>query len=343
MEAEGNGILMEEGPGATMSPSDAGSKGRGVSSLELQGNGVSGTDLRGSQVGRTIAARPPREGTGSMFLALLVIWTLALGCKIWEGETNLWPVIYGWAFFETVNKVLSFVVDMDPEFLSNLQPRHVDSFLNTAVSLLHSTTISIAVVSLLIEEQREQGIAQMWRHEVLTQKAWPGAHTVLGFSCGYFAYDQWDMLRRRLYKPRAPSVLTHHLVLLTCFVVALFKNSCINYLILTLVCEVHSVFLHLRKVMLLAGANRAWGHLLRIEWLLNWIAFITARCAVHVLITAKLVQDRLMFERGTIELPLASIGMLGLNILNFILGQGLWKAFRRERSGRRDSTKVAED
>lgn len=79
---------------------------------------------------------------------------------------------------------------------------------------------------------------EMTTHEVLTGKAWPGAFAVLAASSGYFAYDQWDMLRRGLYKPQAPSLLVHHAVLLTCFIIALFKNSCINYLVLTLVCEV---------------------------------------------------------------------------------------------------------
>jgi hypothetical protein len=81
-------------------------------------------------------------------------------------------------------------------------------------------------------------MGEMWTHEVLTGETWPGAFAVLAVSTGYFAYDQWDMLRRRLYKPQAPSLLVHHALLLTCFVMALYKNSCINYLVLTLVCEV---------------------------------------------------------------------------------------------------------
>ncbi|KAK8960554.1 hypothetical protein KSP40_PGU012628 [Platanthera guangdongensis] len=70
-----------------------------------------------------------------------------------------------------------------------------------------------------------------------------GAYTTLCFSCGYFAYDQLDMLRHRLYSGWFPSILAHHLVLLTCFTLALYRHVTINYLILTLACEVCGVSL----------------------------------------------------------------------------------------------------
>ena len=51
-------------------------------------------------------------------------------------------------------------------------------------------------------------------------------------------YDQVDMLRRHLYNPSSPSLLVHHAVLLVCFTMALYRQVTINYLILTLFCEV---------------------------------------------------------------------------------------------------------
>ncbi|KAL3678234.1 hypothetical protein R1sor_021190 [Riccia sorocarpa] len=286
--------------------------------------------------------RAPLGLTGLSFLALLVLWVLVVTWQLWQGQTYLWAVVYSLVFFEILNKALS-IVALRPGFLSGLQSKHVDNFINTAVSLVHSTTISIAVVVLVYKEATKSGLPPMWQHVALTQNTWPGALTVLCVSCGYFAYDQWDMIRRRLYQSGGPSLLIHHVVLLTCFAAALFKNSCINYLILTLLCELHSIFLHIRKVTVLAGANRAWSNILRIEWELNWLTFFTARCAVHILITVKLLQDRHKFEKGTIEFPLAVVGMLGLNVLNFILGKGLWKAFKRERSSKRGSAKANED
>lgn len=71
------------------------------------------------------------------------------------------------------------------------------------------------------------------------------AYTVVSISCGYLAYDLWDTLRRRLYNPKAPSILAHNAILLVCFTIALYRDVTINYLILTLVCEVSMTLLHL--------------------------------------------------------------------------------------------------
>ncbi|CAM6094737.1 unnamed protein product [Calypogeia fissa] len=316
-------------------------KGKGdvaekLGTSEPEGISAPGGDQK-QGTGRVMAAsaekkRNGTDGVGLFFLALLGIWYFSVAWKLSQGQTNLWPIFVACLVFETVNRGLSSLVS-NPSFLPLLQPKNVDNFINTAVSLLHSASVALAVVGLLVLQISRTSIGEMWTHEALTGEAWPGAFAVLAASSGYFAYDQWDMLRRGLYKPQAPSLLVHHAVLLICFIAALYKNSCINYLVLTLVCEVHSIFLHLRKVLLLSGASRKWSFVLLVEWTLNWFAFFTARIALHVLITIKLLVDSRKFKSG-VELPLALTGMAGLNVLNFILGQGLYKAFLRERAGK---------
>lgn len=171
----------------------------------------------------------------------------------------------------------------------------------------------------------------MYKHEELFFGVWPGAQAVLCFSSGYFVYDQVDMLRRHLYNPWAPSLLVHHVVLLVCFTMALYRNVTINYLILTLVCELHSIFLHLRRVLRMASLREEQSWSVRIEWSLNWLTFFTSRIAMHIFITIKLLLDVSKFPSG-IEWPLAITGMIGLNILNAILGLDLFKAFKKESS-----------
>lgn len=84
----------------------------------------------------------------------------------------------------------------------------------------------------------------MFEHSQLFGGTWPWAYPALCFSCGYFAYDQWDMLHYGLYSGWIPSILMHHLILLICFTLALYRNVTINYLILTLICEVRcTIFL----------------------------------------------------------------------------------------------------
>ncbi|PKI40837.1 hypothetical protein CRG98_038763 [Punica granatum] len=171
----------------------------------------------------------------------------------------------------------------------------------------------------------------MFEHSQLVGDAWPLAYQALCFSCGYFAYDQWDMLQYRLYSGWIPSILVHHLILLLCFTLALYRNVTVNYLILTLICELHSIFLHVRKVRRMAGVRDAKSVIVRIEWVLNWVTFFLARLVAHILITVKLIKDASKFEKG-VELPLALFGMAGMNMLNIGLGIDLLGAFRRERN-----------
>ncbi|KAF3778062.1 TLC domain-containing protein 2 [Nymphaea thermarum] len=187
------------------------------------------------------------------------------------------------------------------------------------------------VVLILANEWMKKGIKEMFEHKQLVDSLWSGAYSALCFSCGYFAYDQWDMLHYRLYSGWIPSILLHHLVLLICFTLALYRNTTINYLILSLVCELHSIFLHLRKIRRMSGVRDGKMRVVQLEWVFNWLAFFTARLGCHVLITYKLIRDAHKFERG-VALPLALTGMAGMNLLNFFLGRDLLKAYRRKQA-----------
>lgn len=94
--------------------------------------------------------------------------------------------------------------------------------------------------------------------------------------------------------------------------------------------QLHSIFLHVRKVRRMAGFRDAKSKIVKLEWFLNWGTFFVARVAPHILITAKLIKDAHKFGRG-VELPLALFGMAGMNLLNFGLGIDLLNAYKRER------------
>lgn len=101
-----------------------------------------------------------------------------------------------------------------------------------------------AVIFILANQWLKNGSIGMFEHSQLFGGTWPWAYPALCFSCGYFAYDQWDMLHYGLYSGWIPSILMHHLILLICFTLALYRNVTINYLILTLICEVRcTIFL----------------------------------------------------------------------------------------------------
>ncbi|KAK9993640.1 hypothetical protein SO802_023343 [Lithocarpus litseifolius] len=265
------------------------------------------------------------KAAGAFFFATLVLWLLSLSFEIVFNKRNeLLCVIAGCCFFQTANWVIRFRFSKDPLFV------------NTSVSLLHSFIISSSVVFILVNQWLKNGSNGMFEHSQLFGGTWPWAYPALCFSCGYFAYDQWDMLHYRLYNGWIPAILLHHLILLICFSLALYRNVTINYLILTLICELHSIFLHVRKVRRMAGLRDANSTIVRAEWVLNWVAFILARFVSHVLITVKLLRDRHKFGKG-IELPLALFGMVGMNLLNVFLGIDLFHAFKREISSQPNS------
>ncbi|KAJ8762893.1 hypothetical protein K2173_023022 [Erythroxylum novogranatense] len=262
---------------------------------------------------------------GSFFLATLLLWFLSVWFEIvFNKRTQLLCIVAGACFFQIANWVIRFLVSRDPLFV------------NTSVSLLHSTITSVSVVFILVNQYLKNSLDGMFQHSQLVGSAWQWAYPALCFSCGYFAYDQLDMLYYRLYNGLIPSILVHHLILLICVTLALYRNVTINYLILTLICELHSIFLHVRKVRRMAGFRDGRSKIMKVEWFLNWTTFTFARFVPHVLITVKLIVDASKFKRG-VELPLALFGMAGMNLLNAGLGIDLYNAFVREMNPQKSS------
>lgn len=101
--------------------------------------------------------------------------------------------------------------------------------------------------------------------------------------------------------------------------------------------QLHSIFLHVRKLRRMVGFRDGKSKIIKLEWFLNWGTFFVARLASHILITAKLIRDAHKFGRG-VELPLALFGMFGMNLLNFGLGIDLLNAYKRERKSQQTSS-----
>ncbi|XP_071712794.1 uncharacterized protein [Rutidosis leptorrhynchoides] len=259
------------------------------------------------------------DGALFFFTATLIMWAISVFFQIlFNKRTDLFPLLFGFLFYQTANWVCRKFISRDPILI------------NTCVSLLHSSLTSASVVFILVKQLTTNGLDELLDHSQLVKATWPWAYAALCISSGYFAYDQLDMLFYGLYSGRIPSILLHHFILLGCFTLALYRNVTINYLILTLICELHSIFLHVRKVRRMAGIHDGNSMFVKIEWFLNISTFVLARFLSHVLITVKLVKDASKFEKG-IELPIALTGMAGMNLLNVFLGMNLYNGFWSER------------
>nr|XP_056721187.1 TLC domain-containing protein 2 [Euleptes europaea] len=129
----------------------------------------------------------------------------------------------------------------------------------------------------------------------------PGAHRLVGVSIGYFLQDFLDMaFNQKFYQ--CWELLSHHSVVIVCFGIAFLYHRYIGLVMVALLVEINSVFLHLRTILLMAGlshtpyyrvnslANLGTYMVFRVSilawmtrWLLlNWEIIPPATCAVNV-------------------------------------------------------------
>lgn len=98
----------------------------------------------------------------------------------------------------------------------------------------------------------------------------------------------------RLYV-KSPGIVLHHVVILICYIAALVKTVGVPLLSFALVCELHSAFMHLRKLMSMSGYSLQLSPAYRLVWRLQWIAFAVARAIPHPMVLILTYQGRQLF------------------------------------------------
>ena len=84
------------------------------------------------------------DGPGIFFGGLLAGWVGYVALQITAGNTQLWRVFVGTAFFEGASRALQFFLQENPGFFRGLALESRADFLNTCISLLHSSLMSLA-------------------------------------------------------------------------------------------------------------------------------------------------------------------------------------------------------
>jgi hypothetical protein len=140
----------------------------------------------------------------------------------------------------------------------------------------------------------------------------------------------------RLYI-KAPGIVAHHVVILICYISALTKTVGVPLLSLALMCELHSAFMHLRKLMSMSGYTLATSPAYRLVWTLQWVAFLITRLVPHVAVTVFTYQGMALFSQ-TAYFAMAFGGMLFINALNIQLFFQVHGAYRKDRSRVNTST-----
>ncbi|MCO5588937.1 hypothetical protein L7F22_042899 [Adiantum nelumboides] len=160
-----------------------------------------------------------------------------------------------------------------------------------------------------------------------------GAHFLLCSYTGYLFFDVFDVLLANLHD-KLPYILLHHTVVLIAFSTLILYDAGYNYLILFLICEIHSTVAYLRCVLRMLGQRRDGTLYVKGEWGFHWVSYVIARLALHILICIKVALNwpsiSVLMDWPLWQWPVVVSWILGMNIWNVNLSGELYRAFLRE-------------
>uniref|UniRef100_H2ZDG0 TLC domain-containing protein n=1 Tax=Ciona savignyi TaxID=51511 RepID=H2ZDG0_CIOSA len=138
---------------------------------------------------------------------------------------------------------------------------------NISVSLLHSLISSIgALYCFYLDPDLTTDIINRYT---------PEAHLIACFSTGYFIHDFFEAIQRKKISVTW-EIIIHHTVVVICFGISVFTHKYVGYVIVALLCEINSVFLHIRQILNLCGTCQTTG-VYRFNGILNITSYVLFR------------------------------------------------------------------
>lgn len=193
-----------------------------------------------------------------------------------------------------------------PELVKQQKKNEV--YYNIVTSLTHSTISSIvSLYCFYIDPNLASKIAGSQHSAV--------AYLILCVSLGYFIQDFIYFARRQSLFSNGGIVL-HHVVVTCCFGFAVVQQHFVYYAIISLLCEVNSVFLHVRQLMKMAGLSK-FSLFYRVNCLVNILTYVFFRIC-----TLSWMCRWIVLHKGIIPdfaHALGTIGMALMTIINVIL------------------------
>uniref|UniRef100_UPI00358F7646 TLC domain-containing protein 2-like n=1 Tax=Myxine glutinosa TaxID=7769 RepID=UPI00358F7646 len=140
------------------------------------------------------------------------------------------------------------------------------------------------------------------------------SYYLVSFSIGYFVHDILDMVQNQRLQ-RCWELLTHHLVVVTCFGVVVLSRRYVGFAMVALLVELNSILLHTRQLLIMAGYRS--GTTARVICLLNIASFAVFRVLTIAWMTRWLVLncDRIPSS----AYMLGSVGMAVMTVMNTAL------------------------
>ncbi|XP_019908845.1 TLC domain-containing protein 1 [Esox lucius] len=190
---------------------------------------------------------------------------------------------------------------------------------NLAVSLVHSLlTGTWAVTCVIMWPEMATNI-----HSFYTAPA----YMLICISSGYFVQDAGDIILTG-HARGSWEFLIHHVLVLWCFLYALYSQIYVSGAVVALFVEVNSVTLHLRLMLKLAAQQSS--TLYQINKFLNLFTYVFFRLSAQFYITYYIVRNYSWLERGGYFL----VTMILMNIMILVYFYRLLRAdfFPRNRA-----------
>ncbi|MCO5579524.1 hypothetical protein L7F22_033379 [Adiantum nelumboides] len=277
------------------------------------------------------APKSGRAPLAAFYWVLFTVWSLFFTWKvITQHRVDLWPILAG--------LLASLVARLALRCFSTSP-----LFSNTAVSLLAAALGGFSAAWMAYNEWHSKGWSSLTNNYLLIHKPWQGAHFLLCSYMGYLFFDVFDVLLANLHD-KLPYILFHHTVVLIAFSTLILYDYGYNYLILFLICEIHSTVAYLRCLLRMLGQRRDGTLYVKGEWGFHWVSYVIARLALHILICIKVALNwpsiSVLMDWPIWQWPVMVSWILGMNIWNINLAGELYRAFLREVYGVGKSLKV---
>ncbi|CAK8674014.1 unnamed protein product [Clavelina lepadiformis] len=130
-------------------------------------------------------------------------------------------------------------------------------------------------------------------------------------SLGYFVHDLVHAIFYRKLSS-AWEIIIHHIVVIVSFGVAVILDVYVNFVIVSLLCEISSIFLHIRQLFNLGGIPPT-SFVYRMNSLVNIVMYVLFRIC-----TLAWMVRWLVLHRGVVPPMLHSIGTVGMAVMTVI-------------------------
>ncbi|KAJ8347729.1 hypothetical protein SKAU_G00263180 [Synaphobranchus kaupii] len=158
---------------------------------------------------------------------------------------------------------------------------------NLSVSMVHSlVTGSWAITCVVLWPETLYKIYSFYT---------PHSYLLICFSTGYFVQDACDIIFSS-YTRGAWEFLLHHAMVIWCFLYALYTKHYVAGTVIALFVEVNSIFLHMRLMLKLAGAQSSPFY--AVNKMLNLFTYITFRLSAQFYLTWYIVQNYTGLDHG---------------------------------------------